>query len=145
MNDPAPQTPPAPTPTPAPVQPAWVGFVTSNVSGILQALGMVAFASLAWAALGNRVERLETQQTATAQEVERVKTSLREAQQRAEARFTELDRQREEHGRALVELRTRLEGINTTLDKVDKSVALLLDRLGPSGGAYRGQASSDIR
>lgn len=123
----------------------WLRFATTHAGALLKLAGAVALAAITWTTLNNRVDRVEAQGVAIARDVEAVRLSMREAQQRDEARFNELDRQREEHGRALVELRTRLEGINTTLDKVDKSVALLLDRLGPAGGAYRGQASSEVR
>lgn len=104
---------------------------------LLKGAALIVAGVVAWEALSNRVERVEASNGITQQTVGQLRDLIREDSNRTDTRLRELDRSREEHAKSLVRLEGRLDSMEKTMDRVDKTTTLILDRLGDSSAAGR--------
>lgn len=114
-----------------------VTLVVRHWGALAKLAGVLVAALLAWTALSGRVERVEVAQQSTAQDVAHLREAAKEDRSRDEARFTELDRQREEQAKSLAVLQTRLDAMDRGLTDIKATLAVILDRLGEHNAAAR--------
>lgn len=115
----------------------FVDFAARHWSTLAKAAGLVATVVLGWQALTGRVEKVETAQQATVQDVQHLREAMKEDRARDEARFRELDKQREEQARALAVFQTRLDAMDKGISEIKGTLAVILDRLGDPNAASR--------
>lgn len=103
--------------------PAPVSLLAKHWPTLAKGAGFIVTATVAWTAIGNRVERLEEQTSSISSDVASMKRET-------SARFEDLNKQREQHARDIALLNARLESLKESVQRTEQNTLLVLDRLG---------------